>query len=85
MSRIVFTTDMEEAFTFFSEYGLLYMVPCNLSLNIMFFSYGIYLMTRNESHKTMSAGRIFKSVLKLIVNPKIVASALGLIICGYEI
>ncbi len=73
------------AFTFFGEYGLLYMVACNLSLNIMFFSYGIHLMTRNESHETMSAERIFKSVLKLIVNPKIVAAALGLIICGYEI
>lgn len=73
------------AVTFFGEYGLLYMVACNLALNIMFFSYGIHLMTRTgESGKPTIKG-VLSSVVRLCINPMIGSAVLGLIICGYGI
>lgn len=73
------------AFAFFGEVGLLYMIACNLALNLMFFSYGIHLMTRDEEGYTMGFKDIMKSLGKLLVNPNIVAAVAGLIICGNNI
>ena len=70
------------AFAFFGEVGLLYMIACNLALNLMFFSYGIHLMKRDEEGYTMGLKEIMKSLGKLLLNPNIVAAVLGLIICG---
>lgn len=69
------------AITFFGEVGLLYMIACNLALNLMFFSYGIHLMTRSEKGSKTSVKALLLSVLKLIINPKIGSAVLGLIIC----
>lgn len=73
------------AFAFFGEIGLLYMIACNLALNLMFFSYGIHLMTRDEEGYTMGFKDVMKSLVKLILNPNIVAAVVGLIICGNNI
>ncbi|MDX9888674.1 MAG: AEC family transporter [Anaerovoracaceae bacterium] len=70
------------AFAFFGELGLLYMIACNISLNIMLFSYGIHLMKRDEEGYRMGFRVIMKSFGKLLLNPNIISAALGLIICG---
>lgn len=73
------------AFAFFGEIGLLYMIACNLALNLMFFSYGIHLMMRDREGYTMGFKDVMKSIGKLLVNPNILAAVLGLIICSNNI
>lgn len=74
------------AHTFFGEIGLLYMIACNLSLNIMFFSYGLHLMNRdNKKKEKQTVMGFIKALVKLILNPKILSAIIGLIICGNNI
>lgn len=73
------------AFAFFGEIGLLYMIACNLALNLMFFSYGIHLMTRDEEGYSLGFKDIMKALGKLILNPNIVSAVAGLIICSNNI
>ena len=68
------------ALAFFGEYGLLYMVACNLSLNIMFFSYGIHLMTRESRIKSVTVRGVAFRIIKLLLNPNILAAVIGLLI-----
>jgi predicted permease len=68
------------AVTFFGDIGLLYMVACNLGLNIVFFSYGITLVTRGREKASVSFVRRFWELLKLIFNPKIFATIIGMIL-----
>lgn len=72
------------AFTFFGEVGLLYMIACNLTLNLMFFSYGIHLMTRDKEGYKNSFKDILISLGKLLLNPNIWAAVLGFIISGND-
>ena len=69
------------ALAFLGEYGLLYMIACNLALNIMFFSYGIHLMTREKRTKQLTIKGVVVSIIKLLINPKISAAYVGLAIC----
>lgn len=73
------------AFMFLKDLGLLYMIACNLSLNIIFFTYGIKLMKRG---KDLPKKNLWSKVLEvgvLLVNPKISAAVIGLILCYFEI
>lgn len=72
-------------YTFFGDLGLLYMIACNLALNIIFFSYGIKLMKRGRElpGKPISA-KIIEFII-LLINPKISAAFIGLFLCNYEI
>lgn len=69
------------AVTFLGSLGLLYMVACNLALNLMFFTYGVVLMKRGRESEKKSVGRIIWDFLKLIINPKISAAVVGLVMC----
>lgn len=65
-------------FTLFGDLGLIYMIACNLSLNIMFFTYGIKLMKRGKEHNNTSIiNKIFKFIF-ILLNPKILAAVIGL-------
>jgi predicted permease len=73
------------AITFFGDIGLLNMVACNLALNIIFFSYGIILLQRGRAKEPMKIGRKLLEFLKLICNPKILSTIIGLFLCYNEI
>ncbi len=66
------------ALIFFGEQGLLLMLAHNAAMNFYFFSYGLVLLRRNADDKPkMSAAGILKSLLKILVNPNILALFIG--------
>lgn len=73
------------AYTFFGDLGLLYMIACNLSLNIVFFSYGIKLMKRGRELPNKSFITKVIELAALLINPKITAAFLGLLLCNFQI
>ena len=74
------------ALAFFGDTGLLYMIACNLALNVMFFSYGICLMRRGRgaAEKRSFAARLISGAA-VVLNPKISAAVAGIIICYFGI
>ncbi len=72
-------------FIFFGDLGLLYMIACNLSLNIVFFSYGIKLMKRGRELPGKSIMTKTIELISLLINPKISAALIGLLLCHFEI
>lgn len=66
---------------FFGETGLLYMLAHNAAMNFFCFTYGIKLVRRNCSERRQATPRnMFRAVVKLILNPNILALILGFII-----
>jgi len=67
---------------FFGEKGLFLMLANNTAMNLFLFSYGVYLMGRNDTKK---APKTFKAILnstkKLLFNPNILALAIGFAVC----
>lgn len=67
------------ALIFFGDRGLLLMLAHNAAMNFFIFTYGVKLLRsagRDEVGKATS-GRFFKAVLKLILNPNILALFIG--------
>lgn len=73
------------AYTFFGDLGLLYMIACNLSLNFIFFTYGIKLMKRGREPYKKSFFKKTAEMLGLLINPKISAAFVGLLLCNMDI
>lgn len=69
------------AVAFLGSLGLLYMVASNLALNLMFFTYGIILMKRGRNSEKKSFSMMLLEFVKLLINPKISAAIIGLILC----
>lgn len=66
------------ALIFFGDMGLLLMLAHNAAMNFFFFTYGIGLLRRNcRDKRKATPGRMFKAVLKLLVNPNILALFIG--------
>lgn len=57
--------------------GVFYAAIYNLSFNILVWTYGIYLMTRHQKHRTKISG---SERIKNILNPGIVAIIIGFIL-----
>ncbi|MDR3305653.1 MAG: AEC family transporter, partial [Clostridiales Family XIII bacterium] len=69
------------AVTFFGSMGLLYMVACNVALNTMFFTYGIAILRRGRGVPGESVKKKVVEFLSLLVNPKVSAAIVGIILC----
>jgi len=69
------------ALTFFGDFGLLYMVACNISLNIYFFTYGVMLLKRGRGVPGEPILKKVLGMLKMLAHPKISAAVLGIILC----
>jgi len=69
------------ALTFFGDFGLLYMVACNISLNIFFFTYGIALVKRGRGIPGEPIRKKIVKMLLMFVHPKVSAAILGIILC----
>lgn len=73
------------AMLFFGETGLLMMLAHNAAMNFFVFTYGTKLMRRNyEGRRKATPGGIFKAILKLLLNPNILALfvGFGISLCG---
>jgi len=69
------------ALIFFGQQGLFLMMAHNVALNIYFFSYGLICLRRNNVDKEKATGKsISKAILKLVLNPNLVAIYAGLFI-----
>jgi predicted permease len=73
------------ALTFFGDMALLYMVACNLALNVVFFSYGIALMERGRGAMPAKLGKRVKDIVSLVINPKILAAVIGVLLAYFRI
>ena len=73
------------AMVFFGDIGLLYMIACNLGLNVFFFSYGVLLMKRDRIEPGQSLKKKILELIFLLINPKICSAVVGLIICYNQI
>jgi predicted permease len=63
---------------FFGQPGLLMMMAHNLGLNIYFFTYGIFTLRRdNAVHVRLTPWQALVRVLRILVNPNLVAVYLG--------
>ena len=66
---------------FFGEEGLFLMLAHNAAMNFFFFAYGIRLMRRNKDEQRKNTPKaVFRSILKLLGNPNIIALFIGFII-----
>lgn len=66
------------ALLFFGEQGLLLMLAHNAAMNFFMFTYGIKLMRRNNGDRPQpSPMTLFKAILKLFLNPNILALTIG--------
>ncbi len=66
------------ALIFFGDMGLLLMLAHNAAMNFFIFTYGTGLLKRNYKDKRKATpGRMFKAVLKLLLNPNILALFIG--------
>ena len=69
------------ALIFFGETGLLMMLAHNAAMNFFTFTYGLKLMRRNSTgYRKMTPNLILRAVFRFILNPNILAMAIGLII-----
>lgn len=74
------------ALLFYGEKGLLFMLAHNAALNLYFFTLGIIMMKRNQPDRPKFSWRSFsKFVVKLIMNPNILALIIGLTLCGLHV
>jgi predicted permease len=69
------------ALAFFGEQGVFYMVPTNITLGVGIWTYGVILMNRGKKGASFSFKALLTGILKLILNPNIIATILGLILC----
>ena len=66
---------------FFGETGLLFMLAHNAAMNIFTFTYGMKVLRRNdEQRRRATVSSLAKALLKLLVNPNILALIIGFII-----
>lgn len=66
------------ALIFFGEVGMLLMLAHNAAMNFFIFTYGVKLLRRNkEGNRKATPKRFFKAVLKLLLNPNILALVIG--------
>lgn len=71
---------------FFGEKGLLLILALNSILSIYAFTYGLYLLRRdNEKLKGKNIKNNIMGLSKLLLNPNILSLILGLIISNYHI
>ena len=70
------------ALIFFGETGLLLMLAHNAAMNFYFFSYGLLLLRRNSPDKSeLTAAGIARGLVKVLINPNILALFIGFAIC----
>lgn len=68
------------ALIFFGDMGLLLMLAHNAAMNFFIFTYGTGLLRRNrQDRRKATPGRVFKAVLKLLLNPNILALFIGFV------
>ena len=68
------------ALLFFGEIGMLLMLAHNAAMNFFIFTYGVKLLRRNEIGTRKAAPKRFlKATLKFLLNPNILALAIGFI------
>ena len=67
------------ALIFFGDKGLLLMLAHNAAMNFFIFTYGIKLLksAQTDEAKKATPKHIFKAVLKLLLNPNILALVIG--------
>ncbi len=69
------------ALIFFGDMGLLLMLAHNAAMNFYLFTYGISLLRRNyDANRKAAPRKVLKAVLKLLMNPNILALFIGFII-----
>jgi len=69
------------ALIFFGDMGLLLMLAHNAAIDCYLFTYGTSLLRRNyEGTRKAAPGRVLKALLKLLLNPNILALFVGFII-----
>ncbi len=69
---------------FFGDYGLFLMIANNTAMNLAAFSYGMALLRRGDGAKGQKLSHIdhlVKSLERIIINPNILATIAGLIVC----
>lgn len=63
---------------FFGETGLLFMLAHNAAMNIFTFTYGLKILRRNDADRRRATPmNLMKALLKLLVNPNILALMIG--------
>lgn len=66
------------ALIFFGETGLLFMLAHNAAMNFYMFTYGLKILRRNDADRRHATpGGVIKALLKLLVNPNILALFIG--------
>ena len=69
------------ALIFFGETGLLLMLAHNAAMNFFTFTYGLKLMRRNSTgYRKMTPNLILRAVFRFVMNPNILAMAIGLVV-----
>ncbi len=70
------------ALSFMGSQGLLFMMAQNSAMNIFFFTYTLYTLRRNSDNKEkLTLQSVFSSVIKVLLNPNILALFVGFFIC----
>jgi len=65
------------AYLFFGDLGLLFMLANNIAMNLTMFSFGVYILRRNDTEKGFSP----KTMIRCVLNPNIIALVTGLLFC----
>lgn len=68
------------ALIFFGEMGMLLMLAHNAAMNFFIFTYGVTLLRRNAQRQHATPKSLFKALLKLLMNPNILALLIGFIL-----
>ena len=68
------------ALIFLGAKGLLLMTAHTVAFNIYTYTYGVYSLDRNKKDKDYGGGRL-TTVLKLMLNPNLLAIVLGFVFC----
>jgi len=69
------------AITIFGDLGLLYMVACNIALNMFFFTFGIKLLKRGREIPGEALAKKIKEFFLMVASPKVSAAIAGIILC----
>lgn len=72
------------ALAIFGQTGLLYMVATNVILGFAIWTYGVHLMQRGKE-KAKNKRFFLKALWELLINPNILATIAGLIVCVNQI
>lgn len=71
---------------FFGEKGFLFMLAHNAAMNFFVFTYGTHVLRRNkDAVRRRTPGLFFRSFLKVLFNPNVIALILGFLISALHL